>query len=120
VTSRRYRGSAAFSIAYKRCSPGKLPAAVEAAIERELLREKAIVEDKRLPISGSNYSALRDRLKKMGIGKSRFFALLKEYWKGPEAFSIACERHSPVRPPSAVEAAIERELGDRSEAVRKP
>jgi hypothetical protein len=36
-------------------------------IERELLREKEIVEDKRLPISGYNYSALRDRLKKKGI-----------------------------------------------------
>jgi transposase len=57
----------AFSIAYERHSPGRLPAAVEAAIERELLREKAIVEDKRLPISGYNYSALRDRLKKKGV-----------------------------------------------------
>lgn len=57
----------AFSIVYERRSPGRLPAAVEAAIERELLREKEIVEDKRLPISGYNYSALRDRLKKDGI-----------------------------------------------------
>jgi len=56
-----------FSIAYERCSPGRLSADIEAAIERELLREKAIVEDKRLPISGYNYSALRDRLKKKGI-----------------------------------------------------
>jgi hypothetical protein len=36
-------------------------------IERELLREKEIVEDKRLPISGYNYSAMRDRLKRKGI-----------------------------------------------------
>jgi hypothetical protein len=36
-----------------------LPAAAEAEVERELLREKVIVEDKRLPISGCNYSALR-------------------------------------------------------------
>lgn len=57
----------AFSIAYERHSPGRLPAALEAAIERELLREKVIVEDKRLPISGYNYSALRDRLKKDGL-----------------------------------------------------
>jgi hypothetical protein len=56
-----------FSIAYERRSPDRLPAAVEAAIERELLREKVIVEDKRLPISGYNYSALRDRLKKDGL-----------------------------------------------------
>jgi transposase len=57
----------AFSVAYERHAPGRLSATVEAAIERELLREKAIVEDKRLPISGYNYSALRDRLKKEGI-----------------------------------------------------
>ena len=57
----------AFSVAYERHTPGRLSAAVEMEIERELLREKAIVEDKRLPISGYNYSALRDRLKKKGI-----------------------------------------------------
>jgi len=57
----------AFSVAYERPTPGRLPAAVEAEIERELLREKEIVEDKRLPISGYNYSALRDRLEKKGI-----------------------------------------------------
>lgn len=57
----------AFSVAYERHTPGRLPAVVEEEIERELLREKEIVEDKRLPISGYNYSALRDRLKKKGI-----------------------------------------------------
>lgn len=57
----------AFSITYKRRTPGRLPADVEAEIERELLREKEIVENKDLPISGYNYSALRDRLKKNGI-----------------------------------------------------
>ena len=57
----------AFSVAYERHTPDRVSANVEAEIERELLREKAIVEDKRLPISGYNYSALRDRLKKKGI-----------------------------------------------------
>jgi hypothetical protein len=57
----------AFSVDYERDTPGRLPAATEMEIERELLREKAIVEDKRLPISGYNYSALRDRLRKKGI-----------------------------------------------------
>jgi transposase len=57
----------AFSVAYERHAPGRLSADVESEIERELLREKEIVEDKRLPISGYNYSALRDRLKKKGI-----------------------------------------------------
>lgn len=56
-----------FSVRYERSSPGRLPAAVETEIERELLREKAIVDDKRLPISGYNYSALRDRLLKKDI-----------------------------------------------------
>jgi hypothetical protein len=65
---REYRQDpGAFSVAYERHAPGRLPAAVEVEIERELLREKEIVEDKRLPISGYNYSALRDRLKKKGI-----------------------------------------------------
>ncbi len=61
------KASEAFSVAYERHTPGRLPAAVEVEIERELLREKVIVEDERLPISGYNYSALRDRLKKKGI-----------------------------------------------------
>jgi len=57
----------AFSVAYERHTPGRLSADVESEIEQELLREKEIVEDKRLPISGYNYSALRDRLKKKDI-----------------------------------------------------
>ncbi|MFH1486226.1 MAG: hypothetical protein ABIH46_09160 [Chloroflexota bacterium] len=56
-----------FSVTYERHAPRRMPASVETEIERELLREKAIVDDKRLPISGYNYSALRDRLKKKGI-----------------------------------------------------
>ena len=57
----------AFSVSYKRHTPGRLSPAVEAEIERALLQEKAIVEDRRLPISGYNYSALRDRLAKRAI-----------------------------------------------------
>jgi len=57
----------AFSIAYRRPTPGRLSSADETEIERGLLREKEIVEDKRLPISDYNYSALRDRLKKKGV-----------------------------------------------------
>jgi len=57
----------AFSIAYERQTPGRLSPPVEAGIERELLREKQIVEDTRLPISGYNYAALRDRLRQQGI-----------------------------------------------------
>jgi hypothetical protein len=40
---------------------------VGAAIEKALLREKEIVEDPDLPVSGYNYTAMRDRLRKEGI-----------------------------------------------------
>ena len=56
-----------FSIAYQRKSPAKLSPEVEAAIEKALLREKEIVENPDLPISGYNYTALRDRLLKEGV-----------------------------------------------------
>jgi transposase len=57
----------AFPVAYERHTPGRLSATVEMEVERGLLREKAIVGDERLPISGHNCSALRNRLKKKGI-----------------------------------------------------
>ncbi|PIU54869.1 MAG: hypothetical protein COS88_06255, partial [Chloroflexi bacterium CG07_land_8_20_14_0_80_51_10] len=43
---------------------------METEIEKELMREKELIEDQRLPISGYNYSALRDRLAKNGINVS--------------------------------------------------
>jgi len=58
---------AAFSVAYHRTTPARLSAVVEAEIEQALRRDKELVEDERLPISGYNYSALRDRLAKKGI-----------------------------------------------------
>jgi len=57
-------------VCYTRATPSRLSPAVEAEIERELLREKEIVEDPRLPISGYNYSALRDRLAKNNVNVS--------------------------------------------------
>ena len=57
----------AFTLSYRRATRGRLSTAVEAEIERQLLREKEMVEERRLPISGYNYSALRDRLAKKGI-----------------------------------------------------
>ena len=56
-----------FTVAYQRKSPGRLSAEVEAEIEQALLREKALVDDPDLPISGYNYTALRDRLLEKGI-----------------------------------------------------
>jgi hypothetical protein len=64
---REYRSDPdGFSIRYERATSSRLSSTVEAEIEHELLREKEIVEDKRLPISCYNYSALRDRLTKKG------------------------------------------------------
>jgi len=56
-----------FSVAYHRATPSRLSAAIEAEISDMLRREKELVEDKRLPISGYNYSAVRDRLAEKGI-----------------------------------------------------
>lgn len=57
----------AFSIAYERKTPRRISVEAEAAIQRELLREKALIDDPEIPISGYNYSALRDCLRKDGI-----------------------------------------------------
>lgn len=63
-----YRQDAtAFSVAYERTTHSRLAQATEDALQRELREEKALVEDKRLPISSYNYSAVRDQLGKEGI-----------------------------------------------------
>lgn len=65
---KQYReGSESFSIQYERTSPRRLSAEAEEKIRTELQREKELVENKELPISGYNYAALNDRLKKDGI-----------------------------------------------------
>jgi hypothetical protein len=56
-----------FSLIYQRATPVRLPASVEEAIETQLMLEKGLVEDPSLPISGYNYSAIRDRLAKHNI-----------------------------------------------------
>ena len=56
-----------FAISYARSTPPRLTANAETEIKKELLREKRLVEDPRLPISGYNYCAVRDRLRKKGI-----------------------------------------------------
>jgi hypothetical protein len=61
------RDPKAFSIGYERRTPARLSAEVEAAIAKELLREKALVENPELPITSYNYLAIRDRLAKKGI-----------------------------------------------------
>jgi hypothetical protein len=61
------RDPAEFSIRYVRTTPARLSAKAEAAMVKELLREKELVENPELPITSYNYSAMRDRLKKQGI-----------------------------------------------------
>jgi hypothetical protein len=56
-----------FSVAYKRRTHSRLSVEIEKRIEIALLKEKEIVEDPDLPISGYNYTAMRDRLRKEGI-----------------------------------------------------
>ncbi len=68
---KRYRQEpTSFSLAYRRSMPGRLSAAVEAEIELALRREKEIVEDADLPISGYNYTAIQDRLAAQGMSVS--------------------------------------------------
>jgi hypothetical protein len=56
-----------FSIDYQRKTKAHLGSEVEEKIRIELLREKELVDNKELPISGYNYAALSDRLKKAGV-----------------------------------------------------
>jgi len=56
-----------FTIAYNRKTPAKLSSQAESKIKKALLKEKKIVEDPDLPISGYNYTAIHDRLKKEGV-----------------------------------------------------
>lgn len=65
-----HRNPEGFSPAYKRTTSARLPNSVETAIKEELIREKELIEDRRLPISDYNYSALRDRLAKKGVNVS--------------------------------------------------
>lgn len=68
---REYRKSPEnFSIRYHRDTPSRLSDEVEEAIIRELLREKELVDDSRLPIENYNYSALHDRLQNKGVNVS--------------------------------------------------
>jgi hypothetical protein len=61
------RNPGEFSLAYCRGTPTRIPTRVEKEIEAELMLEKGLIEDPSLPISGYNYSAIRDRLGKHDI-----------------------------------------------------
>jgi len=61
------RDPAGFLITYERKTPARLSGEIEAAMAKELLREKELVENPELPISSYNYSAIQDRLEKKGF-----------------------------------------------------
>jgi len=68
VLLREYRQNPeGFSLAYQRATPTRLSAYVEKEIEAQLMLERGLVEDPSLPISGYNYSAIKDRLAKHDI-----------------------------------------------------
>jgi len=54
------------------------------------------------------------------IGKTRFFALLKEYQQDPGTFALTYERDTPARLSAQVEAAIEKALLREKELVDDP
>ena len=56
----------------------------------------------------------------LNIGKTRFFALLKEYQQSPATFAIAYERATPARLSASVEAAIHVALLREKELVDDP
>jgi hypothetical protein len=56
----------------------------------------------------------------LGIGKSRFFALLKAYRQDPEGFTIAYRRSAPAKLSSEVEEAIKAALFREKAIVEDP
>jgi len=56
----------------------------------------------------------------LSVGKTRFFALLKDYRQDPDTFSIAYQRATPNRLSAAVEAQIEQALLQEREIVEDP
>ena len=54
------------------------------------------------------------------VNKTRFFELLKEYRRDPEAFSIDYERSTPARLSAEVELAIQQELLQEKALVEDP
>lgn len=56
-----------FSVKYERKRYSKINEKAEEEIQKELLRDKELIENKELPVYGLNYAALNDRLRKEGI-----------------------------------------------------
>lgn len=62
---KQYRlGPDGFSVAYHRASRSRLDLHIEEELSKQLMIEKSLIDNKNLPISGYNYSAIRDRMDK--------------------------------------------------------
>src|SRR5512138_35584 len=56
----------------------------------------------------------------LGVGKTRFFALLKEYRHDPKSFSIEYERSTPRRLSEEAEQQVAQELAREKQLVDDP
>jgi len=56
----------------------------------------------------------------LGIGKTRFFALLTQYRRHPDNFSLAYQRATSTRLPASVEREIEKELMLEKSLIEDP
>jgi transposase len=56
----------------------------------------------------------------LGVGKSQFFVLLKEYRNDPTGFSVSYQRHTPGKLAVEEEQAIMKELKREKELVDNP
>ncbi|MFW6113318.1 MAG: hypothetical protein ACOC78_00140 [Actinomycetota bacterium] len=56
----------------------------------------------------------------LGIGKARFFSLLREYRDDPEGFSVEYRRSSPARIPAPWEKGIARAILEEKELIDNP
>ncbi len=76
------------------------------------VHKRFTTEQVRVLLKGYRQGTL-DRLaieETLGIGKTRFFALLRQYRRGMEEFSLAYQRATPTRLPASAEKQIEAEL----------
>lgn len=71
-----------FSIAYERETPKRISSATEALIKKELGKEKELIENPQIPLTGYNYAALHDTLRDrhgIEVSVSTIIRRAKEY-----------------------------------------
>jgi len=76
------------------------------------IHKRATAEQVKILLKGYCHG-LWDRLaieQALGISKSTFFVLLREYRRNPDGFSLAYERATPTRLPASTKDRIEKEL----------